>query len=88
MRNNLRMVVGLAISNPQVVNSCFTACHSLQGFGGLLTEAQEQEEAVGFLISFRERTGWRTEHVIEKLRSQWTPSGSASGEVPFPGLLD
>lgn len=68
----------MAVSNPDVINGSFTACHALQFAGGLLESDLDRQAAVKFLQSVNKSTGWRTAHVIEELRSQWTALGSAN----------
>ena len=71
----MRLIVGMAASNPDVINGSFTACHALQFAGGLLESDLDRQAAVEFLQNVNKSTGWRTAHVIEELKSQWAVFG-------------
>jgi hypothetical protein len=73
VRVNLRMVVGLATSNNHVLTGMFHASHALSACGMYLTDPQEQEAAVEFLVSMETKEGWRTQHIINNLKAQWLP---------------
>ncbi|TQN65928.1 putative quinate permease, partial [Colletotrichum shisoi] len=67
--DNFRLLLGLAISNPTVVNSAFTAAHALRACGLYFTDPKEWKESLEFLDKIHERTGWRTKDLQEQLES-------------------
>ncbi|KAL0777269.1 hypothetical protein CaCOL14_006787 [Colletotrichum acutatum] len=70
--DNFRLLLGLAISNPLVVNASFTAAHALRACGIYLTDPKEQRESLDLLDKIHQRTGWRTKDLEEQLNSQWS----------------
>ncbi|GJC94853.1 sugar transporter [Colletotrichum higginsianum] len=76
--DNFRLLLGLAISNPTVVNSAFTAAHALRACGLYLTDPKERKESLEFLDKIHERTGWRTKDLQEQLESQWSKDTKSS----------
>ncbi|UQC78852.1 uncharacterized protein CLUP02_04330 [Colletotrichum lupini] len=70
--DNFRLLLGLAISNPLVVNASFTAAHALRACGIYLTDPKEQRESLDLLDKLHQRTGWRTKDLEEQLNSQWS----------------
>ncbi|OQV01499.1 hypothetical protein CLAIMM_06846 [Cladophialophora immunda] len=71
VRECLRMVVGLAVSNDHVQTAMFQASHILSACGMYLNNRDEQEAAVGFLEQMTQRMGWQTSHIIRDLKEQW-----------------
>ncbi|KIX94671.1 uncharacterized protein Z520_09717 [Fonsecaea multimorphosa CBS 102226] len=71
VRECLRMVVGLAVSNDHVQTAMFQASHILSACGMYLNNRDEQEAAVNFLEQMTRRMGWQTSHIIRDLREQW-----------------
>jgi hypothetical protein len=69
---NLRLILGLAISNSSVISASFHASHILETCGAYLKDPAEQIEAVEFLKHFERQTGWRTKRIVEQLRTQWS----------------
>ncbi|PVH79738.1 hypothetical protein DL98DRAFT_630800, partial [Cadophora sp. DSE1049] len=69
--HNLRMVIGLATSNPQCETTFMHASHMLTACGNYLTDAEEQEGVVNFLRDIEERKIWRTASIISRLQDQW-----------------
>ncbi|KAF4811134.1 Quinate permease [Colletotrichum siamense] len=76
--DNFRVLLGLAMSNPSVVNAGFTASHTLRACGVYLTDPKEQQESLEFLRKTHLRTGWLTKDLIEQLTVQWSQDGSSS----------
>ncbi|KAI3392524.1 hypothetical protein diail_5535 [Diaporthe ilicicola] len=68
---HLRTLIGIAISNPEVINSMFTATHAIQACGSCLRDPREREEVVVFLEQMKQMCGWRCQYVINKLREEW-----------------
>ncbi|KAF6832703.1 zn 2cys6 transcription factor [Colletotrichum musicola] len=81
--DNFRVLLGLAISNPTVVNAGFTAAHALKACGVYLTDPKEQKESLVFLQRIHERTGWQTGELIEHLTLLWSQDtrSSAFGQL-------
>ncbi|KAF2452414.1 hypothetical protein BDY21DRAFT_173906 [Lineolata rhizophorae] len=75
---NLRMLIGLAISNPSVVNATLLASHALQACGSYLKDPEERKEAIEFLEDVRKRTGWHTSRIVNNLTAQWSQSTNAN----------
>ncbi|KAI0884272.1 uncharacterized protein GGS22DRAFT_189401 [Annulohypoxylon maeteangense] len=71
IRKHMRMIFGYAKSNNHVKNAQFQVSHILAACGAYLTDAEEQDAAVEYLISMKRTTGWKTDHVIKDLREQW-----------------
>ncbi|RDW62566.1 hypothetical protein BP5796_10868 [Coleophoma crateriformis] len=71
VRNHLRIVLGLSISNKRCQNTMFTARHALSVWGGVLRDELDQEAALSFLLQMEETTGWRMEGIIQSLKEQW-----------------
>ncbi|KAH6655811.1 hypothetical protein BKA67DRAFT_250094 [Truncatella angustata] len=69
---NLRLIVGLSISNPSVVPGRFLASHTLQACGTYLTDFDEQQAALAFLQDLETQCGWRSRPVIDKLIASWS----------------
>ena len=69
--DNLRMAVGLAVSNPDVTNAMFQGSHILSVCGSYLHDRRDQEAAVDFLVGMQNTMGWRTTQIIQDLREQW-----------------
>ncbi|KKY35047.1 putative zn 2cys6 transcription factor [Diaporthe ampelina] len=69
---HLRTLIGISISNPEVVNSRFIATHCIQACGSCLREPREREEVVVFLEDMEQLSGWRCKYVINKLREEWS----------------
>ncbi|KAJ2897484.1 hypothetical protein MKZ38_004651 [Zalerion maritima] len=78
VQRNLRLLIGVAISNDSVTNARFTASHALQAFGSYLTDPREQQEALSYLAKIEESMGWQTRHIADKLRAQWEQEKNAS----------
>ncbi|TDZ58213.1 hypothetical protein CTRI78_v005575 [Colletotrichum trifolii] len=76
--DNFRVILGLAISNPLVVNASFTASHALSACGMYFTDPKEQEESLDFLEKVHARTGWLTKDLIEQLQFQWSQTNNSS----------
>ncbi|TKX23971.1 fungal specific transcription factor domain-containing protein 30 [Elsinoe australis] len=71
IRHDLRMVLGLAVSNPHAENLWFTARHCLAVWGGSLAGHVDRQAALVFLAEMEERTGWRTLGLRESLKVGW-----------------
>jgi len=71
VRENLRMAVGLAVSNNHVATAMFQASHILAACGMYLNSREEQGAAVDFLKQMTQRIGWQTSHIIKDLEEQW-----------------
>ncbi|KAL2436836.1 hypothetical protein ABEF95_014779 [Exophiala dermatitidis] len=71
VRENLRLVLGLAVSNDHVATAMFQASHILSACGMYLDDPEEQEAAVEFLVRMHTRLGWQTAHVLRDLKEQW-----------------
>ncbi|EXJ53542.1 uncharacterized protein A1O5_13213 [Cladophialophora psammophila CBS 110553] len=71
VRECLRMVVGLAVSNDHVQTAMFQGSHILSACGMYLNNREEQEAAVSFLEQMTRRMGWQTSHIIRGLKEQW-----------------
>ncbi|KIX10229.1 uncharacterized protein Z518_01310 [Rhinocladiella mackenziei CBS 650.93] len=71
VRENLRMVIGLAASNEQVATAMFQASHILAACGMYLNNQEEQDAAVDFLMKMNARMGWQTSHIIRDLKEHW-----------------
>lgn len=69
---HLRTLIGIAISNPEVINSRFTATHAIQACGSCLRDPREREEVVVFLEEMEKVSGWRCKYVIKQLREEWS----------------
>ncbi|KAH7372144.1 hypothetical protein BKA64DRAFT_263637 [Cadophora sp. MPI-SDFR-AT-0126] len=68
---NLRMVVGLASSNPDIEILFMHASHVLSVCGEYFTDAYEQDAIVKFLRDIEAKGVWRTSSIIATLREQW-----------------
>lgn len=79
--SHLRQVVGLAVSNPEVSNLVFEACHILAAYGVLLDDQKDRDAALNFLRQVRRTTGWPTAATIARLQSHW--EGSTMSSRPF-----
>ncbi|KAK8183121.1 hypothetical protein IWZ00DRAFT_368909 [Phyllosticta capitalensis] len=69
--SNLRIVVGLAITNPFASSAMNHASHILLTCGSYFEDERDRECAVEFLEDMERKIGWRTERVISVLREQW-----------------
>ncbi|TKW50345.1 hypothetical protein CTA1_566 [Colletotrichum tanaceti] len=73
--DNFRLLLGLAISNPTVVNAGLTAAHVLRACGLYLTDPKERRESLELLDKnhkIHERTGLRTKDLRDQLEDQWS----------------
>lgn len=77
-RDHLKLVLGLAQSNPGAENLLFTARHCLVAYGRLLSHELDQEAAIDFLRDMQKRTGWSMVKLIETLKMQWEDDGVPS----------
>jgi hypothetical protein len=84
---NLKQVVGMATGNAHIGAASMHACHILHACmitsnpqmqssliisgGNYLTNRQEQEKAVEFLLEVDRKCTWRTSAIITRLREQW-----------------
>ena len=68
---NLRMAIGLAVSNPDVTNAMFQGSHILSVCGSYLHDPKDQEATVEFLKGMQKSMGWRTTQIIQDLHEQW-----------------
>ncbi|KAK7432225.1 hypothetical protein QQZ08_001170 [Neonectria magnoliae] len=71
VRESLRILLGLAISNAGDATVDFTAHHTLHAFGGFLRDNREHHEALRFLQRMTQTMGWPTQGLADKLREQW-----------------
>lgn len=71
VRKHLRAVIGLAVSNDHVLPAMFQASHILAACGSHLSQPEEQQAAVEFLLKMHAKIGWRTSHIIQSLQEQW-----------------
>ncbi|KAG8630319.1 hypothetical protein KVT40_001938 [Elsinoe batatas] len=69
--NHLFAIMGLALSNDNVHNAKYTACHMLYSCGYLITNRAQREQTVRFLERVPQIVAWRTRQTIEMLQSQW-----------------
>ncbi|KAF2233599.1 hypothetical protein EV356DRAFT_547438, partial [Viridothelium virens] len=69
---NLRIVIGLAITDPVGMAAKFHASHILQKCGSHLTNEAEREQAIDLLRDVNKTAGWETGHIIDALARQWT----------------
>lgn len=72
VHENVRLIMGLAISNPSGMSNRFLASHTLQACGTYLTDPEEQKEALKFLNEVETQCGWRTKPVVDKLVAAWS----------------
>ncbi|KAF3023642.1 hypothetical protein E8E14_013101 [Neopestalotiopsis sp. 37M] len=72
VHENIRLIMGLAISNPSGMTNKFIASHALQACGTYLTDPKEQKEALKFLDEVETQCGWRTKPVVDKLLAAWS----------------
>ncbi|KAH7143576.1 hypothetical protein EDB81DRAFT_795933 [Dactylonectria macrodidyma] len=71
VRESLRILLGLTVSNSGDATVNFTAHHSLHAFGGFLRDTQEHNEVLRFLQYMTRTMGWPTQGLADKLREQW-----------------
>ncbi|KAK7397753.1 hypothetical protein QQX98_012880 [Neonectria punicea] len=71
VRESLRILLGLAISNAGDATVDFTAHHTLHAFGGFLRDNREHDEVLRFLQRMTQTMGWPTQGLADKLREQW-----------------
>lgn len=71
IRQHLYMIVGLAISNDKAENTWFTARHCLSVWGSYFHQKQDQLVILNFLERWRQRSGWKTQPLVESLMRQW-----------------
>ncbi|KAI0474611.1 hypothetical protein F4859DRAFT_514464 [Xylaria cf. heliscus] len=73
---NLRMIIGLAISHPSNITAGFHARHALQACGSYLKDPKEQQEALAFLETFEIESTWKADHITKSLRIEWSRNSS------------
>ena len=71
----LRLIVGLALSNKAGMNASITAFYCLQACGFWLSGKAEQEEAIEFLSKVEQSLGWDTSQIIPRLKASWNKGG-------------
>ncbi|EXJ92209.1 hypothetical protein A1O3_00759 [Capronia epimyces CBS 606.96] len=71
VRENLRLAIGLAVSNDHVTTAMLQASHILSACGMYLTDPREQEAALDFLTRLKTQMGWQTAHILRDLQEQW-----------------
>lgn len=72
IRQNLRRVIGLAMSNSHAVAANFEASHILYACGHCITSPAERDAAIRFLGGVREKLGWSIDHIISHLERHWS----------------
>lgn len=68
---NMRIIIGIAVSNPDVTNAMFQSSHILACCGSYLHDPKDQAAVVDLLTSIQQTMGWRTKAIVETLREQW-----------------
>ncbi|OCL03330.1 hypothetical protein AOQ84DRAFT_152074 [Glonium stellatum] len=68
---NLRMIIGLAMSNPHIESSFMHASHILSACGTYFCDKHEQDRAIEFLENMEQRAIWRTSSIVMRLQEQW-----------------
>ncbi|KAF4556460.1 Hypothetical protein D9617_1g083380 [Elsinoe fawcettii] len=68
---HLFAIMGLALSNDDVHNAKYTACHMLYSCGYLITNRTQRQETLVFLRRVPQLVAWRTRQTIEMLEEQW-----------------
>ncbi|KAH7002383.1 hypothetical protein EDB80DRAFT_720506 [Ilyonectria destructans] len=81
VRESLRILLGLTVSNSGDATINFTAHHTLHAFGGFLRDTQEHEEVLRFLQYMTQTMGWPTLGLADKLREQWHQGKRSPGNA-------
>ncbi|KAM6527625.1 hypothetical protein FALCPG4_008679 [Fusarium falciforme] len=71
VRKDLRTLLGLTISNPNLPTAYFTAHHTLYACGVYLKDVREHQEVFRFLEDMSNTMGWPTREVAAQLRKDW-----------------
>ncbi|KAN0099556.1 hypothetical protein V8E51_013331 [Hyaloscypha variabilis] len=68
---NLRLIIGLARSNPQHEAAFMHASHILSACGTYFSEREEQDAVIEFLNDIHTRGIWKTYSIVTRLQEQW-----------------
>ncbi|KAM5345983.1 hypothetical protein ACJ41O_011844 [Fusarium nematophilum] len=82
VRDDLRMLLGLTISNPNLPTAYFTAHHTLYACGVYLKDQRERQEVFRFLEDMSNNMGWPTREVAAQLRKDWSMEKRTPGKAP------
>ncbi|KAF4463023.1 cytochrome P450 oxidoreductase, partial [Fusarium albosuccineum] len=87
VREDLRTLLGLTISNPNLPTAYFTAHHTLYACGVYLKDEREHREVFRFLEAMSKSMGWPTREVAAQLRKDWSMEKRNSSPSPHQALV-